>query len=630
MLARAGSVGGVTTAGIGHGLLLLTIGASLAATLASQRWAPIGRRFLWVATAAAATATALLARALIALDFSLIYVADAARRSASTPFRLAGLWAGMSGSLLLWLTVVALAGVWGNRRVAHSTPRLVGSTQTVVAALVLGLSTTVLWASDPFASLNVPATDGGGIVPILEHPAMLIHPPLLYLGLALTVPLFAMTVAGLWHRELDLEWSRLARSTALASWCILTVAMALGAAWADDELGWGGFWAWDPVENGVLLPWLMLTAFLHARQRFAVTRLGASLPIATFLLASLGALLSRSGAVLSVHAFAEADRVGRFLSVIAVITLVVSAVALLKGWPPASAPSFGFSARLLRANAVALVGLTVLVTLGTVWPVLESWTGGRKRSVGPDYFNAVVFPAAAILLLALGLDAWRGWRNRRLGAMVCLGGGGAALLVVQFLHPGLSPSLVLIGCAAGALIATVGGRTEGRLAQRLAHAGLALFVLGASASAMGSDVASTVRSGDTVMLGSLRLVVGDPTVLPTERFQRIVVPITIISGETQRTLRPELKIYEATGQALAETARTMGPFDDVQVAIRSANPDGFLIVEAHHRPLLWCVWLGVLVMATGGIFAMRKRFSAHHFDNKHPQDIPASFTSTDR
>jgi cytochrome c-type biogenesis protein CcmF len=569
-------------------------------------------------------ATSMLARALITLDFSLVYVADAARRGASTPFRLAGLWAGMSGSLLLWSTVVALAGVWGIRRVAGTTPRLVGSMQAIVAALVFGLSTTVLWATDPFTSLSVPATDGGGIVPILEHPAMLIHPPLLYLGLALTVPLFAMTVAGLWHRELDLEWSRVARSLALASWCILTVAMALGAAWADDELGWGGFWAWDPVENGVLLPWLMLTAFLHARQRVAVTRLGATLPIATFLLASLGALLSRSGAVLSVHAFAEADRVGRFLSVVAVITLIVSLAALVRGWPAASVPPAprSFPALLLQVNAVVLVGLTFLITLGTVWPVLESWTGGRKRSVGPNYFNAVIFPSAAILLIALGLDALRGWSNRRLGVVLSAGGVTAAMLLVRFLHPSLSPSLVLISCATGALIATLGGRTSGRFAQRLAHAGLALFVLGAAASALGSDVASTVRSGDTVMLGSLKLEVGDATVVPTERYQRIVVSITVVSGASRRTLRPELKIYEATGQALAETARTMGPFDDIQVAIRSANPDGFLIVEAHQRPLLWCVWLGVLLMALGGILATRKHVSLHH------TEIESSLTTT--
>jgi cytochrome c-type biogenesis protein CcmF len=594
----------VTTSGIGHVLLVLTGFGALASLLVSYRWAAFGRALAYLAATSAALATAVLARALVTLDFSLVYVADAARRGASAPFRLAGLWAGMSGSLLLWLAVVALTSVWTCRRVARDTPNLLGTMQTVVAAVMFGLTVTVGVASDPFATLSIPATDGGGIVPILEHPAMLIHPPLLYLGLALTVPLFAVTVAALWHRQLDLAWSQLARSVALTSWCILTVAMALGAAWADDELGWGGFWAWDPVENGVLLPWLALTAFLHARQRRSTTRLMASLPMATFLLASLGALLSRSGAVVSVHAFAEADRVGRFLSVIAAITVVVSVVALVRGWPPSAETG---SSRLLQLNAVVLLGLTFLVLLGTVWPVFESWTGGRKRSVGPDYFTSVSFPAATVLLIVLTVEGARGWSDRRRGVIATTGMSIAATVLVGVLGYPFTKSTVLVGCAVAAIVAHVGGgRLAGRFGQRLAHAGLALFVLGAAASALGTDVASTVRSGDTVMLGATRLSVGQATVVSTERFQRVIVPITLtMSGHTQ-TLRPELKIYESTGQALAETARTMGVFNDVQVAVRSANPDGFLIIEAHRRPLLWCVWLGVLVMVLGGVTALRR------------------------
>jgi cytochrome c-type biogenesis protein CcmF len=592
----------VTTSGIGHVLLVLTGFGALGSFLVSYRWPTIGRRFAFLAAASATLATVVLAQALVALDFSLVYVADAARRGASAPFRLAGLWAGMSGSLLLWLGVVATTSVWTCGRVARDRPNLAGTTQMVVAAVMFGLAVTVGIATDPFATLSIPATDGGGIVPILEHPAMLIHPPLLYLGLALTVPLFAITVAALWHRQLDIVWSRMARSVALTSWCILTVAMALGAAWADDELGWGGFWAWDPVENGVLLPWLALTAFLHARQRHATTRLAASLPIATFLLASLGALLSRSGAVLSVHAFAEADRVGRFLSVMAVITVMVSVVALVRGWPRAAETK---SSPLLQMNAVVLLVLTFLVLLGTVWPVLESWTGGRKRSVGPDYFTSVSFPSAAVLLMVLTLEGVRGWSDRRGGLVSAIGIGLLAMLLVGFLGYPFTKSTVLTGGAVAAIVAHIGGgRQSGRLGQRLAHVGLALFVLGAAVSALGADVASTLRSGDTVMLGAAQLEVGEATVVPTDRFQRIIVPITLtMRGHTQ-TLRPELKIYESTGQALAETARTMAIFDDVQVTVRSANPDGFLIIEAHRRPLLWCVWLGVLVMALGGIAAL--------------------------
>lgn len=379
------------------------------------------------------------------------------------------------------------------------------------------------------------------------------------------------------------------------------MAMALGAAWADEELGWGGFWAWDPVENGVLLPWLALTAFLHARMRSTRTRLSAVLPIVTFLLASLGALLSRSGAVLSVHAFAEASRVGRFLAVLAVVSVVVSLIALVRGWPT---PSRHDGSPLLRGNAIVLLTLIVVVLIGTVWPVVVEWAGGQKRSTARAFFDTAAVPAALALLVLMAIEGGRRWASRRAAVAVATVAALGAAITTWTLGGHTINSVLLIAAAFAAVATSVGAAATTRRGGFVAHIGLSLFVLGAAAGALGSDVANTVRAGDTIELGSTQLHVGEPLVIPAPNHQRIVVPIGVVRGIDQRVLRPELKIYEATGQSLAETARTGGPLDDVQVAVRSVNPDGFIMIEAHQRPLLWCVWLGATLMAFAALLAL--------------------------
>jgi cytochrome c-type biogenesis protein CcmF len=556
-----GSVPTVTTAALGHFLLLATLVSAAVSLLISPRRPALGQWFLIGAATAAAVAVGLLARALVRLDFSLLYVAEAARRGASRPFRLAGLWAGMAGSLLLWTAMLAVVGAWGARRVSALPrgPRLAGGTQRVVAGIVFGLALTSRLAADPFATLTIPAIDGGGIVPILEHPAMLIHPPLLYLGLAMTVPLFAGTLSALWHGQADADWDRLARRFALMSWTVLIAAMALGAAWADDELGWGGFWAWDPVENGVLLPWLGLTVFLHARRHTRLPRLAACVPIAVFLTASLGALLSRSGAVSSVHAFAQATAVGRFLLALLLVTFGASALAIVRfrrqPTPPIEQPTR--QDRFLAGQLIVVSTIAAVVLAGTLWPIVSGWMNGRKRAVSAVFFQRLTAPLAAILLVLMFVDA---------------------------------------------VFARLSGT---RLRGRLAHLGLAVFLVGAAASSLGHRVSVTVRAGDMVSVGSSRLAVGSPSVTPGSGYQLITVPVDIVGSGRQ--LRPQLKVYEARGLLLAETDRSRSPFNDIQVAIRNANPDGFIQLSANQRPLLSLVWLGTILMFLGGLTALSSK-----------------------
>ena len=401
-------------------------------------------------------ATGLLVRALVVGDHSLVYVADFSRRDAGWPYRAAALWGGMAGSLLWLAALVGLAGVaaaWraGDRAVRDGVAAVTGGVVAVLVALGLAFA-------DPFATLDVPAVDGAGLTPILEHAAMLYHPPLLYLGLATLVGPFALTVAALIDRRLDDAWLATVRRWSLLPWTLLAVGMVAGAHWAYVELGWGGYWAWDPVENTALLPWLAVTLLLHGARgvrtdRPPVGRVAlAGLACLPFVLALVGSLLTRSGATSSVHAFAESRAIGRALAVV-VAAVVVAVAALLRraagasapvspargrGDAPApgpesaargrgdaaapgpesaargrgdaaTAPGLGSAggpgavvnvARLVAAH-LALVGAALAVVLaGTLWPLWADLRGGDGVAVQGSYFAQFTGP---LVTVAVGL-----------------------------------------------------------------------------------------------------------------------------------------------------------------------------------------------------------------------------------
>ncbi|MDQ3944712.1 MAG: cytochrome c biogenesis protein CcsA, partial [Actinomycetota bacterium] len=324
-------------------LFAATAGCALAvlASLAGSRrgrpeWVESGGRALAGAAVGSVAALGAVAWALLAGEFDLEYVARATSRSMTWPYRLGSLWGGMEGSLLLWCALLNTAAVIAVSHVRRSAPALWAGAQAVLAAVTGAALLLPLLVADPFARLAVPALDGGGLTPILEHPAMLYHPPILYLGQTMLALPFALTVAALATGRLDAAWLAATRRFALMAWVALSAGMAAGAHWAYQEVGWGGLWAWDPVENGSLLPWLATTAFLHSalvvERRRRVGGWTAGLPLSAFVLGLLGVYLTRSGATGSVHAFAEARAVGVAVLAGVVVAALTGAALLARRW----------------------------------------------------------------------------------------------------------------------------------------------------------------------------------------------------------------------------------------------------------------------------------------------------------
>ncbi len=606
-------------------------------------------------------AVACLAWALVIGDFRLVYVAEASSRASSTPYRLAGLWGGMAGSLLFWTWLLAFVSVVAARSVRRSRPDLSALVGGVLAALVGAfLAVGLAWA-DPFDRLAVPAIDGAGLAPILEHPAMLYHPPLLYLGLVTCAVPFALAVAGLVRPSVgvDLVWLSLIRQWAGVAWLVLTVGMLAGAHWAYVELGWGGFWAWDPVENAALLPWLGVTALVHAamvdEHRSHVRPSTVALALGSFVAALVGTLLTRSGAVSSVHAFAEAVAVGRALLALVVVVVVGSAVLLwrrrsltgprLSRQPSSSPPG---RSHVLALNAVVVLGVAVVVAWGTLFPLVAELAGRRPFAVSGRFFALLVAPLALAALGLVGLAPvlrWRGGVTPGGRRTLPWAGGLAAVALVVAVVAGLRApfavaavplatfSAVLLGIELVRRVRAPGPpRARHRAAGAVvAHLGVVVFLAGVAGSTTGQTASVVLAPGEQTVVAGYGLrhngaAVGPaPSSTPSSPtsgsrngatstpfgdqndggVRVITLDLALSRGEDLvATLRPEQGVYEDRGLVLAETALRSTPFDDVLVAIRTVGADGTAVVEVSVRPLAVWVWWGWILVAAGGVTAL--------------------------
>lgn len=570
-----------------------------------------------------------LAWALVSGDYRLVYVAEASSRSSSWPYRLAGLWGGMAGSLLFWTTLLALTSVAAIRLVRRHHPDLVPAVAGSLTALIAGFLGVGLFLANPFDRLAVPAIDGAGLAPILEHPAMIYHPPLLYLGLVSTAVLFALAVAGLVRRRCDEAWLGLVRRGAAVSWLLLSVGMLAGAHWAYVELGWGGFWAWDPVENAALLPWLGATALVHAvmvdQHRRQVRPVTVALALATHLLALIGTLLTRSGAVSSVHAFAEAVAVGRALLVLVIGAVVSTTVLWWRRRPPppsGGAPGRTGRRQVLAANAMVMIGLIVVVAWGTGFPLLAELVGWRPVVVGGQFFARLGAPFALAILALVGLAPVLRWRGgltpggRRClpvaAAGAALAGGTAILGGVR--SPFALAAFPLAGGSAVLLTTELArrfrapgpARARRRAAGAIAaHLGVVLFLTGVAGSTLGTTDTIVLRPGTTASVGGYDLRHEGASVARVAGSPVITVEVGVSrDGKAVATLRPTQAVFENEGRVLSETALRSTPLDDLLVAIRRVGDDGTTVLEVSVRPLAVWVWWGGLLTAAGGALSL--------------------------
>ncbi len=504
-----------------------------------------------------------LARAFIGSDLTIRLVAENSRRDAPWPYRLAAVWGNAPGSLLLFAAIVTTVGLIGTRRLDRRAP---------LAVAVLGgvLTGVAVFVGHPFERLDLPAVRGFGLTPILEHPAMAIHPPLLYLGLAATLPAWAQMIGG--------GSAGAARRWLLAALGLITLAMALGGWWSYAEQGWGGYWAWDPVENGSLAPWLACLVAIHVGERSG-RRWMWGVPWA---LALGGGAIARSGAVRSVHTFAEAPVVGWTLGTLAVTAFAACASSVrdravlidqsvidepVIDEPVIDGPSVvadsddrhrPMDTRAVWTRYPVLIGFGVLAitVIGTVAPLAAKAVHMRRLTIGGEFFARLIAPLALAAVVAL-----------------------AALLLSG--HRRLAPTAAWI-----------------------AHAGFVVLSVGIVATTFDRSADATLGEGETVTIAGLAVTNRGVTVRrgPREGTDEVAVVLDV-GGHT---MTPALTAYPERGGVLAETALVSRPWRDIQAVLLDADDSGRAVVEVRSKPFVQLIWLGALLVAVGTFTARRR------------------------
>lgn len=591
------------------------------------RWATLG---LWLAAVAAA---GLMVLALLTRDFSVSYVASTGSRELPVYYTVTALWAGPGGSLLLWLLVLAsvtlLLGLRPPGRLGATHPAAVA----VLTVLVGAFAVLTLVGAAPFQPVEPVPADGPGPNPLLrDHPAMGIHPPLLYLGFAgLAVP-FALAAGALLAGRVDAAWGRAVRTWTLGAWVFLTAGVALGAWWSYAVLGWGGYWAWDPVENVSLMPWLVATALLHtvgpARRGGGWGATAAALAGAAFLLVLLGTLLTRSGAVLSVHAFADSPLGGPLLAIFGVF--LAGWLTLLVLRRDRLAPGTGPPAAVLsrqgtfRAQTALLLLITVTILAGTVLPVVAQLAGGERMSVGAPWFNRTTGPPALAVLVLMAVAPLVRWDSDHPARLLHrLRWPGAAGLLAVGVAGLTGPGGALLPVAAGLVafvVATLAQDLAGQWAARrtrvrpgarrrvgalVAHAGVALAALAVVGTSYGSSGQQEVAVGESVAAGQF-----SGTLVGIERFEepgRTVAGARVLLGDADRplgTVEPQLHFYPGHDMVVASPAVRATAGQDLQVAVLDVDPEqGTATLRLTVTPLLSWLWLAAGIAAAGGLLA---------------------------
>ena len=595
-------------------------------------WMAVARPAAYAQLLLVLTAFVALTIAFVVQDFSVKYVADNSNSLLPMVYRYTAVWGAHEGSLLLWTLVLA---VW-NAAVAEFSrglpPRVIARVLGVMGLVSVGFLAFLILTSNPFERLLPAPLEGHDLNPLLQDFGMIIHPPMLYIGYVGFVVPFAFSVAALMDGEVDARWLRWTRPWTNVAWAFLTIGIALGSWWAYYELGWGGWWFWDPVENASFMPWLVGTALLHSQ---AVTEKRGSfrgwtllLAIAAFSLSLLGAFLVRSGVLTSVHAFAADPSRGLFILVFLGIVigssllLYIIRAPRLQGGAPFAAAS---RETLLLANNVLLTSAAGMVLLGTLYPLLADALGLGKISVGPPYFGLLflVLMAPLVALLPLGpLVKWQREQSSKPLAMLAPWAGFAlvAAAVAYFFAPqgqwktalGIAASLWV---ALGTLrfvwtrLKANGKFTAEMLGMCLAHFGIAVFLAGALLTdALTVQRELAVKPGQGVETGGYEFRLDDvsETRGPNYVSDRGIVTVTR-RGEAVATLHPEKRAYASGGQVMTETGIDAGFLRDVYVALGEPLGGGAWALRVHVKPFVRWVWLGALLMALGGFVAAADR-----------------------
>ncbi len=645
---------------LGHLALILALCLAVAQSvfgLAGAYW----RRADWMGVARPAVAgqfvfVALafgcLAASFLANDFSVNYVALNSNSALPAFYRIAAVWGAHEGSLLLWILVLATWSL-AVAALSRSLPdTFIARVLGVLGLISAGFMTFTLATSNPFTRLLPPAMDGNDLNPLLQDFALTIHPPILYTGYVGFAVAFAFACAAMLEGRLDQSWARWTRPWTIVAWMFLTIGIALGSWWAYYELGWGGWWFWDPVENASFMPWLAGTALIHSlavtEKRGLFRSWTLLLAIFAFSLSLLGTFLVRSGVLISVHAFATDPARGVF--VLTFLTLCIGGALTLYAW---RAPKLGSSAgfelwsreSFLLFNNVLLVIAAALILLGTLYPLFMDGLNLGKISVGPPYFRAVFLVPMLPLLALLGVGMHASWKRARLGdlkrpLLIALLAAFAIALGASLWAFGRVTTLALVGLTAGLWIIYSALRepiarlrkhqslSVAVLGMSIAHFGVGVFTIGVAgveAYKIEKDVA--LKPGQSASVGGYDFAFRGLRNVEGPNYSAIEGEFNVTrNGHAVRVLHPQKRIYRVQTSPMTEAAITVGWTRDLFVALGDQLGGDAWSVRIQYKPLIRYVWLGAVIMAFGGLLAVSDR---RYRSVRVTEAVPAGSTARD-
>jgi cytochrome c-type biogenesis protein CcmF len=586
---------------------------------------------------------ALLMRSFLVSDFSVKLVYDHSHSLKPLLYKITGLWANHEGSLLLWMLILSLcstAVAWFGRTLpADFRARVLA----IMAMISVGFLSFLLFTSNPFARLLPAPPEGVGLNPILQDPGLAFHPPLLYVGYVGLSVSFAFAVAALIEGRIGPLWAKWVRPWTLFAWIFLTIGIALGSWWAYYELGWGGYWFWDPVENAALMPWLAATALLHSaivlEKRDALKSWTVLLAIIAFSLSLMGTFIVRSGVLTSVHAFAVDPARGVFI--LGFLALVIGGALVLYAWRAAALESGAAFASLSREtflvlNNLLLAACLLVVFLGTLYPLVLEALGGAQISVGPPYYKLTFVPIAALLCVMMAIGPMLGWRRDDLarrkknlimacavmlvGLVIVILWGGALSIMASC---GFALSFWVVGgvCAdiahrlrygAGGVLATLQRLwrlPQSAFALAFGHLGIAVVTFAITASgAWQSETLGALRVGEFVQLADYRFELRAVEPVAGPNYTALQATFVVLKqGHAITSLYPQARSYANPPMETTEAAIAPRPSGDLYAVLGKATGDGRWQVRLYWKPFMSWLWIGCLIMAFGGALAMLDR-----------------------
>jgi len=583
-----------------------------------------------------------LAYSFITNDFSVLNVATNSNSQLPLHYRLAATWGSHEGSLLLWTLMLGLWTVAVSLFSRHLPADMVARVLGVMGVISVGFLLFMLTTSNPFARLFPVPADGRDLNPLLQDPAMVAHPPMLYMGYVGFSVAFAFALSALISGKLDATWARWSRPWTTVAWMFLTIGIALGSWWAYYELGWGGWWFWDPVENASFMPWLVGTALIHSlavtEKRGGFKSWTVLLAIGAFSLSLLGTFLVRSGVLTSVHAFATDPKRGIFI--LAFLVIVIGGSLLLYAW---RARQVGLGSKfevisresLLLSNNVLLVVAAGSVLLGTLYPLIIDALGMGKLSVGPPYFNSVFVPLMAPAVFLMGIGPIARWKKASLPELVVrLRWAFIASVVTALLLPfvlGKWKPLASLGLLLALWIVTtvmvnifqrvkstsgqfsvlqkLGMQPRSYYGMQLAHLGVAVFIVGVTiVTGYQSEQDVRMDVGDTVNAGGYTFRFNGVSNMVGPNYQAARAEIEVSkNGVVTNTMYPEKRNYTAAGNVMTETAIDSGVFRDLYISLGEPVSGGAWSVRVYYKPFVSWIWGGAVLMALGGGLALSDR-----------------------